>query len=400
MGNDLHQPAGSRARRRHAPIRFRVFCLVLVAAGLPALSWGQEPDRKIELHGFGGWAYGETDGNRYLLADGEGNYDTAELSLNVTANPYDRLWVVAQVHLERDRDDETVELDYGFVEWRFSDALRLRFGRVKHPYGLYGETYDLGTIRPFYLLPQSVYGKVGTTSKNYNGVGLRGTRFFDRWELQYDLYFGQLQNAVQFQRFDITADDFEPTSELTSTVEDAVGTRLHFVTPVNGLSFGVSGYYGEQGLDFVLEALGFEGYRRNYGAHLEYNADRWLLRAEYANLVIEDFVDYDSYYLELGYHLTDHWQVAARFDSFESKRLTGGPAGGPEWLRQIQRSEDLGFALNYWFRPDFVLRLNYHQVDGNRFAFPDTPDEILGVLINDNLDTETDVLIFGAHFSF
>jgi hypothetical protein len=48
--------------------------------------------------------------------------------------------------------------DYGFAEWRFSDALRLHAGRMKHPFGIYSEIFDVGTLRPFYTLSQSVYG--------------------------------------------------------------------------------------------------------------------------------------------------------------------------------------------------------------------------------------------------
>ena len=82
------------------------------------------------------------------------------------------------MYFESDDSDantnQDVELDYAFAEWFVSDALKIRMGRVKHPFGLYGEIFDVGTLRPFYLLPQSIYGPNGFTAKAYNGVGLTG----------------------------------------------------------------------------------------------------------------------------------------------------------------------------------------------------------------------------------
>ena len=125
-GRTAHLQGNSPARRRLRSLVWVVFALTVAT---PA--WGQSLADKVEIHGFGGWAFADTDGNQYLLGDEDGNYDTAEFSLNVTAEPVDNLTIVAQIRLARDRGEEEVELDYGFVEWSFSDAARIRFGRVK-----------------------------------------------------------------------------------------------------------------------------------------------------------------------------------------------------------------------------------------------------------------------------
>ncbi len=366
--------------------------------------WGQSLADKIEIHGFGGWAFADTDGNRYLLGDEDGNYDTAELSLNVTAKPAENLTIVAQIHFERNRGEEEVELDYGFAEWYFSDAARIRFGRVKHPYGLYGEIFDVGTLRPFYLRPQGIYGKSGVTGNNYNGIGLKGSRFFDRWGLEYDVYAGQIESEISVPGlFSSNPEDLlEPVVDSTSTVDDLVGARLNIQTPIEPLTFGISGTFGSQGLDEVLSALVEQGEdRESLGGHLQYSSNLLLIRAEYTKYGIGSGIDVTAYYLEAAYYLSKHWQVAARFDNFDIELADRFfPGGSPPFVEHTTESDDLAFALNYWFSRNFVLRLSYHRVEGNRSAFPEDPAKILAVLLDNVIETETDMILFGAQFSF
>ena len=129
---------------------------VLVAIAAPAVSAQEGPE--AVLHGFGGDAYGNTDASRYTVGSASGEYQSAQLALVTIADVSDRLQVSAQVFWKQLPDQSTTELDYAFAEWRFSDSLRLRAGRAKQPFGGYTEIFDVGTVRPFYALPQGVYG--------------------------------------------------------------------------------------------------------------------------------------------------------------------------------------------------------------------------------------------------
>src|SRR5688572_31997297 len=70
-------------------------CLVMTAP-----LFAQSATSTIDIHGFGGWAYGKTDGHKYSLGTEEGEYDNAEFALNVSAKPIEKLSIVAQVRLE------------------------------------------------------------------------------------------------------------------------------------------------------------------------------------------------------------------------------------------------------------------------------------------------------------
>lgn len=385
--------------------------VVTIALASPA-ALAQESDSKIEIHGFGGWAFGDTDGNRYLVGDEDGEYDNADFALNLTAKPYPNLTLVMQIQTKLDSfqgagsvdEDVEVDLDYAFAEWFVSDAARFRIGRVKHPYGLYADVFDVGTIRPFYFLPQSIYGPQGFTGEAYNGVGITGTRYpGDRWGLQYDVYLGQIQGEINVPG--ILSDDDDLTLatlvENDFEVNEVLGGRLNVLTPVEGLMVGLSGYFGDETIEGAASlGPGEERNREVYGAHAEYLGARLWLRGEYGHLLNEDQFEQDGYYLEAAWKLTESWQLATRYDWWEVDPLEFDRNLLERFTRAALEHEELALGVNYWFNPSFVIKLSYHQVEGIRFAYPQDPEEILEMILTDTPRDETDLLVFGAQFSF
>jgi hypothetical protein len=371
---------------------------------LPAAGLSQGLFDKVEIHGFGGWAYGKTDGLVALLGDEDGKYDNAELALNVSAHPLDNLSIVAQVFFDSNVADATgsteAELDYAFAEWFFSDALKLRIGRVKHPFGLYGEIFDVGTLRPFYLLPQSIYGPNGFTAKAYNGIGLTGTRGGGGgWGLQYDLYAGQIEGDFDVPGLLLLTPELtlEPNLSLGFRVQDTLGLRLNVITPVDGLTVGFSAYRGDEevGESFVSTDV-----RETYLVHLEYLTDRWSIRSEWGSLEHRDVYRDEGGYLEMAYMLDDRWQLAVRADDWKVDYPSVPRQFLSPIVRQLMRHEEVALGVNYWVAPSFVLRVNYHRVDGNRFAFLGSSEEIARALQNGKLDDRTGLLVIGTQFSF
>ena len=178
---------------RHVRLLLAVTLVGLVTSGSVAAGAGADA---VEIHGYGGWAYGRNDaeGVTYLASSHEGEADYVNLALAFVSHASDRVYINAQVWWEAEPGEEEKALvDYAFGEWRFSDALRLRMGQVKHPYGIYTEVFDVGTIRPFFWLAQSVYGPTGTVAESYHGLGLTGSGFADSGlEFEYDLYAGEM----------------------------------------------------------------------------------------------------------------------------------------------------------------------------------------------------------------
>lgn len=386
---------------------WRGFVLALgLAVALAPMAAGDDSDQ-VAIHGFGGWSFGTTDGNAYQVGDDEGKYDNAELTLNVTAKPVSRLTLVGQIQLEEglsDSDDDVeVDLDFAFAEWRFHDAARLRMGRVKHPFGLYGEIFDVGTLHPFLFLPQSVYGPTGYTAEFYDGVGLAGTRVSPSgWGLQYDLYLGEIRGELLVPGFTTGNPDQRLTAFVPGTfvVTDVVGGRVRVSTPLEGLTVGASAYLGEEFFrGLAPDPEGFD--RDTWDLHLEYLGPRLWIRSEAATMENDQDISRDSFYAEVAYKFDQHWQLAARFDDFSTELgFLGDLSGAPSFLRQALEHQELAVGLNYWFSTNLVVKLSLHEVEGNRYALPTAPELLGRALATDDLEPDTRLVAFGAQFSF
>ena len=355
----------------------------------------------IDIHGFGGWAYGKTDNeNQYLAGNEDGKYDTVDFSLNITATPYERLSLHVQTgYSEGSDDDEDVELEYAFAEWMFSEAAILRIGKVKAPFLLYTEMYKVGTVRPFFELPQSIYQDM--TAEAYKGVGLTGIFYpTEPWEIHYDIYGGEMDLHTLY------APDTQNTSQNENfpfelSVTDTIGGRLIVCPPISGINFGISAFRGEIEAhleDFGLVETSLAQELLVIGAFAEYLSEQWWIRTEYMTERENSQVSADIVYGEIAYMLTEQWQLAARYEYMDQK------VTAPEFQdlpKSFNRHEELAFGINYWFTPQFVLKLSYHLVEGNRFARPEDPEQFFAAVEQGEFnDTTTSLILFGAQFSF
>ena len=74
--------------------RLAITVLFILAASTSPLA-AQSLSDSVQIHGFGGWAYAETDGNGYLIGTPDGSWDNADFALNVSAQPLANLSIVA-----------------------------------------------------------------------------------------------------------------------------------------------------------------------------------------------------------------------------------------------------------------------------------------------------------------
>lgn len=363
---------------------------------------GQDPAvPKIEVHGFGSWNYGTTNtDNLYLGGKRHGTSSNSSLSLNVSGSLNERLSVSSQVELDFLAAGETeTDLDYVFAEWRFNDALKLRAGQVKQPFGIYTEFFDVGTVRPFLALPQSVYGLNGMVGEAYRGIGFTGGRSIGSgWEVEYDAYTGGLNRIENetpgdfYRVLNGTTDDTLGIEGLEGEATDRLyGGRLWLTTPVQGLRLGGSGYRGEtfeeDEDDEVISA---------WAGSLEYLASRVTLRTEYVHVWENDNDKQTGYYVEGAVRPYGKWELAGLFDDWRAD------LDGPEYTPAISllRHKEVAAGVNYRFSPNFVLKLSHHWVDGNRYALPDIESLADRLRAGEPLEKKTRTLLFGAQLSF
>ena len=295
-----------RSQTRRASV-----CLAILLSAFPA---GAQEEQRVDLHGFGSWAYGKTDANAYLSGLPEGSYSDSSFSLNVSTNVSERLRIASQMEVLDKADDSFIELDYAFAEWRFSDRIRLRAGKVKQPFGVSTEVFDVGTLRPFLALPQAVYGPVGIVAEAFGGIGFTGSvPLIHSWRLSYDVYGGgMVLNEFQTPEAFFEGEPLLGVEE--NTTRDVIGGRIVVETPVAGLSVGASAYTGTE--------VG-HGRRSAAGAQAEYLTDKWSARTEYTHDAIEDHRRADGFYAEVAYRIDPRWQVAGQYGRLTSDLLAG-----------------------------------------------------------------------------
>jgi hypothetical protein len=353
---------------------------------------------RVELHGFGGWAYGRTDNeNDYLVGNEDGNYENVDFALNIAANPYERFSLHIQPSYIETNDGDEVGLDYAFAEVLFSEAAILRIGKVKVPFMLYTEVYKVGTIRPFFTLPQGVY--LDATAEAYKGFGLTGSLYVaGSWEFLYDVYGGKINlqptDVLAFHDGQVVLVSFE------TSAREMIGGRLIVRLPIEGLSLGLASYIGDFEVAFdgvVQEDFSIAERTLFIGTFAEYLSDRWWIRSEYVMQRENPEISEDIVYCEIAYMLTQHWQLAARYEFLDMDVTAPEFQYLPE---PSYRHEDMAFGLNYWLNPNFVVKLSYHRIDGNRFASPDEPENIIRGLLAGDFEEMTQLFLIGVQFSF
>lgn len=366
----------------------RLLSTAACALGLWASALGaQEQLEHVELHGFGSWNSGATNNqNLYLGGKRQGSSMTSDAGFNVTGSMSDRVSFTTQVKFDFNGETQP-SLDYVFAEYKFTDALKLRAGQVKQPFGLQTEVMDIGTLHPFLYLPQSQYGPTAVVAEAYRGIGLTGNvelPVFGGLSMDYDIYGGGLNR----KEAEFTLDMYRALQgrKPYSTVGNEVGTevtdqlyggRFMFNMPVDGLRLGASGYHSITG-----EAAAGRGWVSTTGYGLEYMKNRLQFRSEVFRQWENDHDRENGWYYEGAYRLFGNWQLAARFDRSTVHLKDPPPTSKTDLQRDARpivgqsllEHKELAGGLNYIFSPNFVMKASVHLTDGNHFALPDAGD--------------------------
>ncbi|HEY6458922.1 MAG TPA: hypothetical protein VIY73_02195 [Polyangiaceae bacterium] len=204
-----------------------------------ALDLGSEDSMaSVEVHAFASQGFILSKDNDYLSADTtHGSFQFSELGVNLTKKLTDRFRVGLQLFAQDlgPTGNYDVRADWFYLDYRFTNWLGVRAGRVKIPFGLYNDSVDIDSARAAVLLPQSVYPEENrnyllaqTGGEVYGFVDLRKAGGLD-----YSLYGGTIY-------VDETTPAGSPYQITNFNVPYVGGGRLLWDTPVDGLRVGGS----------------------------------------------------------------------------------------------------------------------------------------------------------------
>jgi hypothetical protein len=338
----------------------------------------------VQAHGFASLGYFNTTDNNYFgnTKDDSGDLDFWELGINGSWRVLANLQLSMQVVSRKagKTDDGKPRIDYGFLDYSFisdvDDLWGIRLGRVINPFGLYNDTRDMPFTRPSILLPQSIYfdanRQFALSGDGGQVYGERRSRFGDLF-LQVNVFRPRVDDP---DLIDVIGGSFP--GEMES--EPSWAGRLVYEKDAGKLRLAISTAqlntkFAPATQDSALKAGSFGFEPIVFSA--QYNSERWSLTGEYA-LRRSEFSDFgelrpdadftgESYYIQGTYGFIPRWEAVLRYDvlywdrddrggkKFEA--LTGLPAH-----RRFAKDWTLG--LRWDVIPAFMLRLEYHNVNG------------------------------------
>lgn len=372
--------------------------VLLLGAPLAPTTSAADNNPMLDIRGFGGWALGYTNNDNLYpdipapLASKDLALDSYYFTLNLLAHPGEKVLIHAQPTWQSGMRGRELTLDLLYAELTLAKGLLLRAGKIKNPLGLYTEVYKVGTLRPFYLLPNSYYRMV---PEGYTGGGLNRVQPLGAWELEIDVLAGQMDFPSADNDMII---GFDPVAQapvfgsipVAAQGRDVFGGGLLLRSPIKGLEFGGSAYSMELwgSVAGAAAAKLAEERQKAYTASIEYQGEKVTLRSEL--LLTRGFEADDCAYVEGSYKLDEHWQVAAVYEYANFKK--------PEPLvPALAKHGAVGAGLNYWVSPKVVFKANYYHVTNNRVA---RPADAINQAMAGKVPKNTDVVIAGFHFSF
>lgn len=346
----------------------------------------QALDRQdIEIHGFASQGYLRSDANNWLGESSEGSAEFNEFGLNVTTELPGNIRVGMQV-LARDLGplgNDELTIDWAYGDWRWRDWLGVRAGRIKLPFGLYGETRDIDLARTQVLLPQSVYME---TYRDITGAFIGGELYGSVplgpiGRIDYTLFGGannlddESSVAVQFEQ------SINPRVEVDDVdVSDLYGGQLIWGTPLEGLR--IAGTLLAMKIDVEAAALApiMPGVTVRVPftldisnlvlgiASAEYTIGGLVLAAEYMRFDgkaegslpgSDEVLNFQGWYGSATYRFTPWLEAGLSYGESEDDRKVAS-YGNP---RTYQR--DIALSLRFDINPHWLVKLEGHYVKGH-----------------------------------
>jgi hypothetical protein len=246
--------------------------------------------------------------------------------------------------------EDDIEMQWAFYQHRLGD-LRIRVGRTPVPFGIFNEMRDVGTVLPFYRVPQNLYSE-GTEAADGVVVSYQYGET-SGWNARVDGSVGMLSFRGAFY----TPSPAMPVLLVDLRTKRWMGTQLWIGTPVPGLRVGgavQSAEFQEENSFGVPDPHG-----KVWIWSLDGAFDRVTIRSEVS------FLNLSWYTTRTATALVGGW-VTPVIGLFGQAELVDREGLIPV-TDQIRTSEDFAMALNLRAAPNVLLKLEGHRVNGYLF---------------------------------
>ncbi|PCI40709.1 MAG: hypothetical protein COB51_14555 [Moraxellaceae bacterium] len=356
--------------------------------------------KKYFLNGFISQAIIHSTDNNFLgESDDRLSSDFSEVGIIFNAKPIDQFQVSAQILGRRDgiSNDGKLRIDFAFLSYtlinNFDWQLGFRGGRLKAPFGFYGDTRDVAFTRPTIFLPQSIYlDRVRNTGFSQDGLQIFASRNAENYHVSW-----------QFSVVDPTPDKDEISDFYPVAVEGKIKanpsyiTRLAFEPASGSHKFALT--YNRTNSDYKPAPNDFlqisETIIRYILASYEFNNEKFSLIMEIMDIDIalgdssthfpgrkynEDGL---SHYIQSTYRFRSNWDAVLRYDTYYTNRNDrSGEALEQQtfgfFLARASFAKTWTASVGWHFHKNWLARLEFHDVDGTGWiSKANNPDRFL-----------------------
>lgn len=356
---------------RHIPVASLPLLLCTLLASTAAAQEGPPPEDdllSVDVHAFVSQGFILTTHNDYLAPDTtDGSFQLSEVGINFTKQLGDHFRVGVQLFAQNFLPGGNYDalVDWFYLDYRFTNWLGLRAGRIKLPFGFYNEFNDIDAGRLPILLPQSTYplqarqflfALTGLEVYGFARLGAAGA-------LDYRLYAGTIF---------LDAERLVPAGsmlEFSFEVPYVVGGRLFWETPLEGLRVG--GSVLAVALDTTVFVAGMpmpiaiENRSLLAMGSVEYGISNLIVRAEYSRWhadqesVIADSnlsVTSERAYALLAYRFAPLFQAGAYYALYfpDVDQREG----------RANQQHDVALTLRFDLNEHWLLKLEGHYMNG------------------------------------
>jgi hypothetical protein len=346
--------------------------------------------------------------NDFLTAPtSQGTLQWTDAVLNVGKDLTSNSRAGVQLHSYRlgELGDFKLEIDWAYGEYRFTDWLGLRGGKVKTRLGLFNDTQDIDAVHLWSLLPQGVYP---VDNRSWT-LAHTGGDVFGNVKLPWTLGRFSYQGYIGRRVVDSDGGYLKLAKDEGFTVNGASGIMyggdLRWHTPVRGLtagtSLGLAGVKLEAQTTLIPFPINIQSTSdTNTAFYAEFDRGKFYAAGEFRrriwNLVLREFqtplasLDSRAWYVMGAYRVNRLLQVGAYYSSIDYPTMATSFVpyifgdGGTDWVVSGRIDPN----------PHVYVKFEGHYMNGTPMAQGFYPS------INSNPDRLTRLLVARIGFTF
>jgi hypothetical protein len=376
---------------------------------------------KIHIHGFVSQGYMLSDRNNYLADTQGGTFEFNDAALNFSRGFHPNLHVGCQLYMRDigDVGNHKVEIDWAFADYRMTDLIGFRLGKIKLPHGLYNETRDIDMLRTFIFLPPVYYDISRSTINAMNGIDTYGNYQFESLgSLEYQIQFGakRIETDSGWSRY-MERRGMNITGFDTNFVQCG---KLTWYPTIEGLRIGVTGIFFDINADAEIDMLPLPSQYHISGPDLQYQLNNFNVIVNYIEYTIQEMIfaaEYmtfrgdliikalapkhqptvldipiktDAYYFSMTYRLTDFFEIGGYYSVFwPDSSDKNGKSLSQDYLAW---HKEAAICFRFDITDSLVFKTETHLIDGGALMMPqDNPEGI---------DQRTALLLLKLSLSF